>query len=551
MFDALRSLTVDGRLLFVTRFVRLFAYGALSVVLVLYLVGLGLTESATGVLLTATLLGDTLVSLYLTTRADRFGRRRMLIVGASLMAAAGVAFAFTHEFWLLVVAGTIGVISPSGHEVGPFLPIEQAALSQVVPARARTDVFAWYTLAGSIATALGALAAGLLTDALQRSWTPVDSYRAVVVVYACIGVALCALFLRASQAVEAPRSAQAAVPRSPLARLSGLHESQRVVLRLAGLFALDSFGGGFVVQSFAAYWFYLRFGVDPKTLGALFFAANVFAGVSALVASRLANRIGLVNTMVVTHLPSNVLLMLIPVMPTLPLATLMLLLRFSISQMDVPTRQSYTMAVVVPEERAAASGITGVARTTGAALSPIFAGLLFARPSLVNVPFYIAGLLKIAYDLSLFGAFRALKPPEEGARTGLAVLAMVAVAHTAFAQPHRLRCKPDQCHDGREPLQVLVVPDQAEDRRVVIDPPGTGRRGSESEIPVAEHLKMPRLLDDVGLDAVLEVRLVHAEHHHGRCPNRDRAQRRHRSTRIAEQVASGDLQHQHDVAPVT
>jgi len=175
VLDALRSLTVDGRLLFVTRFVRLFAYGALSVVLVLYLVGLGLTESATGVLLTATLLGDTLVSLFLTTRADRLGRRRMLVAGAVLMAAAGITFAFTRQFWLLLVAGTVGVISPSGNEVGPFLPIEQAALSQVVSARARTDIFAWYTLAGSLATALGALAAGLLTDALQHSRAPVDS----------------------------------------------------------------------------------------------------------------------------------------------------------------------------------------------------------------------------------------------------------------------------------------------------------------------------------------------------------------------------------------
>jgi MFS family permease len=434
VIKAIQSLTADGRLLFATRFVRLFAYGALSVVLVLYLVGLGLSESDTGVLLTAALLGDTLVSLYLTTRADRFGRRRMLIIGASLMAAAGVAFAFTRQMWLLVVAGTIGVISPSGHEVGPFLPIEQAALSQVVPARARTDVFAWWTFAGSIATALGALAAGLLTDSLQHRWTRVDSYRAVVVLYACIGVALCGLFLKASTAIEAPRTLQAAPPPSPLARLSGLHESQAVVLRLSALFALDSFGGGFVVQSFAAYWFYLRFGVDPKTLGALFFGANVFAGLSALVASRLANRIGLVNTMVVTHLPSNVLLMLIPLMPTLPLASLMLLLRFSISQMDVPTRQSYTMAVVPPEERAAASGITGVARTTGAALSPLFAGLLFAQPSLINVPFYIAGILKITYDLLLFRSFRALKPPEEIARTGLVMLVLFAAGGTAFAQ---------------------------------------------------------------------------------------------------------------------
>ncbi len=414
---AIRQLGPDARLLFATRFVRLFAYGALSVVLVLYLVGLGLTESDTGLLLTATLLGDTLVSLGLTTQADRIGRRRMLIAGAALMAAAGLVFAFTRQMWLLVVAGTIGVISPSGQEVGPFLPIEQASLSHVVPDRARTEVFAWYTMTGSFASALGALAAGFLTQTLQRSYALVDSYRAVVIAYAVLGAVLALIFMRASSAVEAAKSTTAAAPRR-LARLSGIGESRGVVLRLSGLFALDSFGGGFVVQSFAAYWFYLRFGVDPKTLGTLFFAANIFAGLSALVASRLANRIGLVNTMVVTHLPSNVLLMLIPVMPTLPLASLMLLLRFSISQMDVPTRQSFTMAVVPPHERAAAAGITGVARTTGAALSPMFAGLLFAQPSLVNVPFFIAGGLKIAYDLLLYRAFKSLKAPEE--RTGSA-----------------------------------------------------------------------------------------------------------------------------------
>jgi predicted MFS family arabinose efflux permease len=244
----------------------------------------------------------------------------------------------------------------------------------------------------------------------------VDGYRAVVIGYAALGVVLFLMFRSTSSAIEAEASALSSEVRSPFARLSGLHRSHGIVLRLSALFALDSFGGGFVVQSFAAYWFYLRFGVDPKTLGTLFFAANVVAGLSALVASRLANRIGLVNTMVLTHLPSNVLLMLIPVMPTLPLATLVLLLRFSISQMDVPTRQSYTMAVVAPEERAAASGVTGVARTTGAALSPLFAGLLFSYPSLINLPFYIAGILKITYDLLLYSAFRSLKTPEEAAR---------------------------------------------------------------------------------------------------------------------------------------
>ena len=412
----LPSLDPDARLLFATRSLRLFAYGGLSVVLVLYLVGLGLSESDTGLLLTATLLGDTLVSLYLTTRADRLGRRRMLMIGAALMAAAGIAFAFTHRMWLLVVAGTVGVISPSGQEVGPFLSIEQAALSHVVQDRERTHVFAWYTLAGSLATALGSLTAGFLTHALQKTWSPVDSYRAVVIAYAIAGFVLLLMFRVASSAVDVPKGAAGPAPASLLARFSGLHQSHTVVLRLSSLFALDSFGGGFVVQSFAAYWFYLRFGVDPKTLGMLFFAANVLAGFSALVASRLASRIGLVNTMVVTHLPSNILLILIPLMPTLQLASLMLLLRFSISQMDVPTRQSYTMAVVTPGERAAASGITGVARTTGAAISPMLAGMLFARPSLINVPFYLAGGLKITYDVLLLSAFRSVKPPEERPR---------------------------------------------------------------------------------------------------------------------------------------
>jgi len=196
-------------------------------------------------------------------------------------------------------------------------------------------------------------------------------------------------------------------------RSFGLGRSRDVVLRLSALFALDSFGGGFVAQSFAAYWFYLRFGVNPSTLGAIFFGANMFAGVSALLASRLASRIGLVKTMVFTHLPSNVLLILVPLMPTLPLAISVLLLRFSISQMDVPTRQSYTMAVVHPEERSAAAGITGVARTVGASIAPVFVGLMFARPSLMNLPFFIAGTLKIVYDLLLYRGFVTHLPTEE------------------------------------------------------------------------------------------------------------------------------------------
>src|SRR5438034_3359663 len=272
---SLQRLTNDGWLLFATRFIRLFAYGSLSVVLVFYLIGVGLSEPQTGLLLTLTLVGDTVVSLFLTTRADRIGRRRMLIVGAALMAAAGLVFASTQSLWLLLLAGTIGVISPSGNEVGPFLPIEQAALSHVVPDRTRTEVFAWYTLTGSLATALGALAGGTATRLLQlRGMPPVSSYRIVVILYAALGVILAILFSRLSCTAEATTFGEKKAFRATFAGLSGLDRSRDVVMKLSALFALDAFGGGFVIQSFAAYWFYLRFGVNPETLGVIFFRSE-------------------------------------------------------------------------------------------------------------------------------------------------------------------------------------------------------------------------------------------------------------------------------------
>jgi MFS family permease len=410
--NTLKSLTRDAWLLFLTRFIRLFAYGLISVILVFYLVGIGLSASQTGLLLTLTLVGDTAISLFLTTQADRVGRRRMLIVGALLMAAAGLVFAVTRNFLWLVIAGTIGVISPSGNEVGPFLSIEQAALSHVVADRTRTEVFAWYTLAGSFATALGALFGGALSHALQKTTiSQVNGYRAVVVLYSALGLVLAFLFMRVSRGAEVGPSEPHAA--GGLGRLFGIHKSRHVVVKLSGLFALDAFAGGFVLQSFAAYWFYLRFGVNPATLGVIFFWANILSGISALLASRLAARFGLIRTMVVSHLPSNILLLLVPLMPNLPLAVMVLLARFSISQRDVPTRQSYTMAVVGAEERSAAAGITGVARTTGAAISPLFVGFLFARPALISVPFFIAGTLKIIYDVLLYREFVALPPPEE------------------------------------------------------------------------------------------------------------------------------------------
>ncbi len=401
-------LTRDGRLLFGTRIARLFGYGFLSVVLVLYLVAVGFGAFQVGLILTLTLVGDAVITLWLTTHADRIGRRRTLLAGAGLMILAGITFALSNDFWVLILAATIGVISPSGNEVGPFLAVEQAALAQVVPGRDRTRVFAWYGLVGSFATAAGSLAGGGASQLLQGAGaSPLASYRAVVAGYAAFGLVLAALFAGLSQGAEAPAGG------GVVGRRFGLHRSRGVVARLAGLFSLDAFAGGFVVQSLVAYWFHRRFGVEPAALGGIFFGANLLAGISALVAVRVARRIGLVNTMVVTHLPSNVLLLLVPLMPSLPLAVAVLFLRFSISQMDVPTRQSYTMAVVSPDERSAAAGVTGVARTTGAALSPVIAAPLFASPALMGVPFFLAGGLKIVYDLVLWRSFRALKPPEE------------------------------------------------------------------------------------------------------------------------------------------
>ncbi|MBI1752947.1 MAG: MFS transporter [Acidobacteria bacterium] len=391
----------DARLLFLTRAARMFSYGFLSVVLVLYLSGLGFSEARIGLLLTLTLAGDALMSLWITLNADRVGRKSMLVLGAALMVAAGVPFALSGDFTVLLLAATFGVISPSGNEVGPFLAIEQAALSQVLPGERRTGVFAWYHLAGSFATALGALAGGWSAQALQASGlSPVDSYRALVFAYAAAGLLLLILFAKLSAAIEAPPSAANA------GRL-GLHASRGVVLRLSALFSLDAFAGGFVIQSLVAYWFHQKFGLAPGALGSIFFVANLLAGLSALYAVRLAKRIGLVRTMVATHIPSNVLLILVPLMPSLPLAIAVLLLRFSISQMDVPTRQAYTMAVVAPDERSAAAGVTSIARSTGAAISPVLAGPLLAVPALAGSIFFLAGGLKIVYDLLLYRSFKA------------------------------------------------------------------------------------------------------------------------------------------------
>jgi predicted MFS family arabinose efflux permease len=398
----------DSALLVAARITRLFAYGFLSVILVLYLTEIGVSEVSAGLLLTLALAGDAAVSLWLTASADRRGRRRMLLIGAVLMAVGGAVFAATSNWWVLAIAATVGVISPTGKEVGPFLSIEQAALTEIVPPARRTHAFAWYHLAASIAAAAGALAGGTAVEALRGAgFSSVEAYRTLLVAYAGAGVVLFALFLGLSPSVESSAADRRASARPWL----GLHQSRAVVMRLSALFALDAFAGAFIVQSVMAYWFHVRFGIGEAAIGAILFGANLLAGVTSLGAAWLASRIGLVKTMFVTHLPSNVLLCLVPLMPTLELAVAVLLVRFSISQMDVPTRQSYTMAVVAPDERSAAAGITAIARSAGAAVAPALGGLVMAAS--LAAPFFVSGGLKIVYDLLLYRGFRAIRPPEE------------------------------------------------------------------------------------------------------------------------------------------
>jgi MFS family permease len=400
----------DLVLLFSSRALRLFAFGLTSVTLALFLETRGLRAAEIGLLFTLALLGDAAIGLYFTTRADRWGRRRTLMVSAILMAGAGLLLANGGGFWLLAFAATIGVVSPGGGEVGPFLPIEQAALAQVVSNRQRTGFIAWYHVTGFSATAVGAMCGGWLAERMQAGGlAPEAGYERLLWIYAAAGVVLTGIAAGLTDAIETVRGGRSAL--AP--HWSGLHQARGIVGRLSLLFLLDSFAGGFIVQSFLAYWFTLRFGLSPLALGQVFFAANLLSGISALVAVPLARRIGLINTMVFTHLPSNLLLLLVPLMPDAQLAITMLLLRHFLSQMDVPTRQSYVMAVVPAEERSAANGITGTVRSLGAAFSPALAGLLLGASAWMNAPIFLAGGMKVIYDLLLFAQFRRVRPPEE------------------------------------------------------------------------------------------------------------------------------------------
>ncbi len=406
----------DDQQIVLMRGLRQFAYGLLAVVLGISLTDAGFSPAAIGALITVSLAGDFGGTYLIALHADRWGRRRTLIVLAALMAATGAVFGLTHLYPLLLVAGFVGTLGSSASETAPFLPVEQAMLPLTCPPAQRTALFARYNLVASLAGALGALAAGLPVLLVRLGLAETLATQLLFGVYAAAALVVALLVGRLSPGVEAPpaeRAHEGATRPSWQRVLPALGKSRRVVLPLAALFSVDALAGGLVVQSLMALFFHLRFGVSLAALGALFFGANLLAALSFLAAPLLARRFGLLNTMVFTHLPSNILLLLVPLMPTFPLAALTLLLRQTLSQMDVPTRQAYTMVLVPDEERTAAASVTSLARSAGSSSSPVLAGLLLQGPLLaLGLPFLVAGLLKAAYDLVLWQIFRRVAVKE-------------------------------------------------------------------------------------------------------------------------------------------
>jgi predicted MFS family arabinose efflux permease len=390
-----------------TRALRGVADGIVSIALVAYLTGLGFGAFQVGAIVTGTLLGSAAVTLGVGLLGHRLSRKRILLGASALMVATGLGFAGLTTFWPLMIVAVAGTLNPSAGDVSLFLPTEQAALAHTATGPARTLAFAWYNLAGSLAGALGSLLSGLPSIIASRRALPLLGVeRGVFVFYSVCAVAAALVYRALSPGVEVHTGEQ---PRRPLA------ESRGVVLRLAALFSLDSFGGGFVVQSLLVLWLHRRFHLDARTTAAVFFATGLLSGFSQILSPRVAARIGLIRTMVYTHLPANLFLILAGLVPSAAASVACLLLRMAVSQMDVPARQAFVMAIVPPEERTAAASVTNVPRSLAAGLAPLLAGALLEKTTF-GWPLVIGGALKAAYDVILFFQFRAVRTREHAVR---------------------------------------------------------------------------------------------------------------------------------------
>jgi MFS family permease len=404
-------LSKDGKLILSARIARTFAYGFLSIIIGIYLKLTGFSEIQIGIVLSATLVNSVIFTLLASFYADRIGRKKILIIYGILMGISGAIFLATNNFVALIVAALIGTINVTGSETGAFLSIEQSVLPQTVSdAKKRTAAFAIYNTVGTFAMAAGVLLSGL-PEFIGQSYgfNQIDSIKPLFLLYSVIAVAVTVIYFSLSKniEVEADHGNRKGHQTSTLSA-----ESKKRIGKLSALFAVDSFAGGFVIQSIVSYWFFTKFGVDLPTLAMIFSIAGVLTALSFLAATKIAGRIGLINTMVTTHIASNILLILVAFAPIFPIALGLYLARMSISQMDVPTRQSYIVAIVGDKERTAAAGITNTSRNIAQAVSPSITGVII-QSLWLSAPFVIGGVLKIVYDLGLYVNFRKIKPAEE------------------------------------------------------------------------------------------------------------------------------------------
>ena len=392
----------SARRLLTTKALRGYGDGFTALLLPVYLTGLGLDAFEVGLVATSAMLGSALLTLAVGLAGHRVSARGLLMLSCLLMLLTGLAFSQAHSFWPLVIVAFVGTLNPSSGDVSVFVPLEQALMANAGPDADRTTRFAMYNVVGAVGVALGALSVGLIDPLTQMLSRPrSDVLEAAFVLYGLIGVAAFLIYRRLpTEAAEVS------------AQRTGLGPSRKRVFQLATLFSLDSFGGGFLVQSLLALWLFNRFDMSLVMAGTFFFWAGLLGAASQFLAARVAGRIGLINTMVFTHVPANLCVMAAAFAPSLPVALGLLVVRAALSSMDVPARTSYVMAVVTPPERAAAAGITNVPRSLAAALSPALAGALFTA-SVFPWPLLIGGGLKVLYDVLLLNQFRHVKPPEE------------------------------------------------------------------------------------------------------------------------------------------
>jgi MFS family permease len=416
----LNWLSKDGKLILLARTTRTFAYGFLSIILAIYLKLSGFNDLLIGIILSSTLINSIIFTLIVTLYADRIGKRKILIVYASLMSVSGVIFFASNNFILLIVSALIGTINVTGSETGSFLSLEQAILPQTLKdQKKRNTLFAIYNMAGTFAMSAGVLLSGL-PNIIEQYYqlNEIQSIKPLFLLYAILGLIVLLIYLKLSHNIEITKlntnndkKQKKNPPRQSSKTLSP--KSKEIITKLSGLFAIDSFAGGFVIQSIVSLWFFTKFGADLTILSYVFSIAGILTAFSFIISTKIADKFGLINTMVFTHLPSNILMVLVAFVPTFELAIVLYLIRMGLSQMDVPTRQSYIVAVVNDDERTAAVGITNISRNITQSVSPSIAGYILQFASFLYAPFLLGGSLKIVYDIALYLNFRKIKPSDE------------------------------------------------------------------------------------------------------------------------------------------